>query len=135
MEITMQLAIKILDKTTDGKLYRESSLKLVSSRTTLREILEKRIRQEVDKHNGGDLQVFSGLVQPTETEEKLNGFEMNKPRPVSYEKQLERAIGAFQSTGFFVLLDDRQVEDLDSPITVREDSRVSFVKLVPLVGG
>ena len=60
---------------------------------------------------------------------------MKKPRPVSYEKQLERAIGAFHSTGFFVLLDDRQVEDLDSPITVREDSLVSFVKLVPLVGG
>ena len=131
----MNLAIKLLDKTTDGKLYRETELRLVSNRSTLREILAQRIRQEVDKHNGSDRKLFSGLVQPSDTEEKLNGFKLRKPREVSYEKQLELAIEAFQGNGFFVLLDDRQIEDLDTPVTLREDSRLSFVKLVPLVGG
>ena len=131
----MSLAIQILDKTTDGKLYRESSLELVSSRTTLREVLQQRIRQEVEKHNSSDRELFSGLVQPAETEQKLNGYELRKPRKVSYEKQVEFAIEAFESNGFFVLLDDRQVEDLDTPITVRNDSKFSFIKLVPIVGG
>lgn len=131
----MNLAIKLLDKSTDGKLYRETALELVSSRTSLREILEKRIKQEVDKHNHGNLEVFSGFVQPTDTEAKLNGFKMRKPRRVSYEEQLELAIESFSSNGFFALLDDVQVEDLDSPITLRQDSRVTFIKLVPLVGG
>ncbi len=125
----------LLDKTTDGKLYRETELRLVSNRSTLREILAQRIRQEVDKHNGSDRKLFSGLVQPSDTEEKLNGFKLRKPREVSYEKQLELAIEAFGNNGFFVLLDDRQIEDLDTPVTLREDSRLSFVKLVPLVGG
>ena len=131
----MNLAIKLLDKTTDGKLYRETELRLVSNRSTLREILAQRIRQEVDKHNGSDRKLFSGLVQPSDTEEKLNGFKLRKPREVSYEKQLELAIEAFGNNGFFVLLDDRQIEDLDTPVTLREDSRLSFVKLVPLIGG
>jgi hypothetical protein len=131
----MSVAIMLLDKTTDGKHYQESELRLVSQRTTLREILEKRIRQEVDKYNSGNQHLFFGLIQPTNAENKLNGYELRKPRQVSYEKQLNLAIEAFETAGFFVLLDDRQIEGLDDLITLRDDSRLSFVKLVPLVGG
>jgi hypothetical protein len=34
-----------------------------------------------------------------------------------------------------MLVDDRQVEDLDEEIELRVSTEVSFVKLIPLVGG
>jgi hypothetical protein len=37
--------------------------------------------------------------------------------------------------GFFVLVGDRQAESLDEPFEVKADTEVSFVKLMPLVGG
>ncbi|MGH2705242.1 MAG: hypothetical protein ACRDJ4_09130 [Actinomycetota bacterium] len=42
---------------------------------------------------------------------------------------------AFGHNGFFVLVDGRQMEDVDDPVTFTTDSEVAFVRLVPLVGG
>jgi hypothetical protein len=42
---------------------------------------------------------------------------------------------AFKRNGFVVLVDDRQVTDLDEVLEVSADTEVSFVRLVPLVGG
>jgi hypothetical protein len=37
--------------------------------------------------------------------------------------------------GFFVFVGDRQVDDLDEVLTLAGTDVVSFVRLVPLVGG
>jgi hypothetical protein len=41
----------------------------------------------------------------------------------------------FEKNGFFVLVGDKQAESLDQEFDVKVDTEVSFVKLVPLVGG
>ena len=56
-------------------------------------------------------------------------------RELDADAQCRHAVEAFQSNGFFMLVDDRQVEDLDEEIGVTGQTCVSFVKLVPLVGG
>jgi len=129
------IALTLYDETTDGKMLNKVELRLVSQQTTLREVISQRIKQEVDKYNNQQQKVFQGLVQPTDTETMLNGYRLQKKRMISFEKQLEKAIEAFESNGFFVLLDDKQIEDLDSPLILKEDSHVGFIKLVPLVGG
>jgi hypothetical protein len=50
-------------------------------------------------------------------------------------EQRARAVEAFERSGFFVLVDDRQLERLDDEIVVRPETEVRFVKLLPLVGG
>ena len=66
----------------------------------------------------------------------LNGEKLPQaPRRVDWEAQFARACEAFERNGFFVLVDDRQVEALDDEIELKLDTVVSFVKLVPLVGG
>ena len=77
---------------------------------------------------------FRGLVQPTAAERALNG-ERDKPRRVDPERQFDAAVTAFARNGFVVLVDDRQVEDLDEPIDLRRDTEVTFLRLVALVGG
>ncbi len=46
-----------------------------------------------------------------------------------------KAIKGFQANGFLVLVNDRQLVDLDEEVVLRVDSRVSFLRLVALVGG
>jgi hypothetical protein len=44
-------------------------------------------------------------------------------------------LGAFGRNAFVVLVDDRQVAELDEEVHLRAGTRVTFLKLVPLVGG
>lgn len=129
------LALTLFDETTDGKMLHKVELHLVSERTTLREVISQRIQQEVDEYNNQQQKVFQGLVQPTDTEVILNGYRLQKKRIISFSKQLEKALQAFESNDFFVLLDNKQLEDLNNPFTLDENSHISFIKLVPLVGG
>ena len=48
---------------------------------------------------------------------------------------MARALEAFEANGFFLLVNDRQVESLDQVVPIQETTTVSFVKLVQLVGG
>jgi len=63
----------------------------------------------------------------------LNGV---RTRPVlDAQKQLAKAIAAFKGNGFLVLLDDRQIMDLDEVLHLTAQSKITFLRLVPLVGG
>lgn len=75
------------------------------------------------------------LVQPNDTERTLNGFKFNKPHLVDPITQYEKAIEAFEGNGFIVLVDNYQVQGLDDEIALHPETSVTFLKLVPLVGG
>ena len=60
---------------------------------------------------------------------------LRRPRQVDWERQFEAALESFQRNGFVILVDQRQVEGLDEQIVVAPGTEVSFLKLVPLVGG
>ena len=81
------------------------------------------------------LTVHDGLVEPSDAEKTLNGFKLRKRRKIDWEEQFARALDAFGRNGFFILVGDRQAERLDEELVVSGDTEVSFVKLVPLVGG
>ena len=45
------------------------------------------------------------------------------------------ALEAFRDGLYFVFVDDRQIESLEDPVAVTDDSSMMFVRLVPLAGG
>jgi hypothetical protein len=99
----------------------------------LRELISRRVQQEVERFNRSDVEVFRGLIEPEENERILNGV---RERPVlDGEKQVAKAIAAFQGNGFLVLVDDRQLTDLDQNLRLTAQTKVAFLKLVPLAGG
>ena len=51
------------------------------------------------------------------------------------EAQAKVAVDAFERNGFFVLVDRRQAVSLDDEVDLASASDVTFVKLIPLVGG
>ncbi|MEV4758512.1 hypothetical protein AB0J86_25870 [Micromonospora sp. NPDC049559] len=127
--------VSFVDETTAGERGAAWHLEIFEERLPLREVIRRRVFQEVAEHNakGGD--VFRGLVQPTNTERTLNGFKLQQPRRVDPEEQAARALEAFSRNGFIVLVGDRQVEDLDAVVELTRGVQVTFLKLVPLVGG
>ena len=132
----MSVTLQIRDESTSGQKTDALSLDFLTERITVRELIRERVYQEVKDHNVKRNQtVFRGLVQPHDTERALNGFKLREPRQLDWKKQLDVALESFQRSGFIILIDDRQVESVDEEFTIRPDTTVSFLKLVPLVGG
>jgi hypothetical protein len=102
---------------------------------TVRELIRARIYQEVQDYNLKTPEYFRGLVEPTQAERVLNGYKLKARRKIDWEDQFRKACEAFERNGFFILVGDRQAESLDEEFVVKVDAEVSFVKLVPLVGG
>lgn len=127
--------LNIRDTNTLGKEGPVLVLDFLTEKITVRELIRSRVYQEVKDFNAQQPEFFIGLVQPTETEQTLNGFKLRKPRKISWEEQFDKAVTAFQSNGFIILVNDEQVTELDEEITIAPDTSVTFMKLVPLVGG
>jgi hypothetical protein len=134
----MSTTLTIRDETTfslgsgDDK---EFALDVPAERITVRELIRTRVYQEVRDYNLSRPEYFRGLVQPTGAERTLNGFKVQRGRKLDPEKQFEKAIESFYRNGFLILVNDRQVEDLEEEIEIQPDTTVAFLKLVPLVGG
>jgi hypothetical protein len=131
----MMTKVRVCDQTTAGDTTGEYVFDLLSERISVRELIRSRVYQEVQDYNLKKPERFQGLVQPTVTEASLNGNKSGTPRLIDWHRQFEAALQGFKSNRVLVLVDERQVEDLDEEIVIEPDTQVVFLKLVPLVGG
>ncbi|HWY76300.1 MAG TPA: hypothetical protein VN281_11820 [Verrucomicrobiae bacterium] len=131
----MPATLTIHDETTSGAKTNTFTLDCLTERMTVRELLRERIYQEVEDYNQKEPEYFRGLVEPTNAERVLNGYKLRAKRKIDWQEQFNRSLEAFERNGFFVLVGDQQAESLDQEFDVKVDTEVSFVKLVPLVGG
>ncbi|MEV5978163.1 hypothetical protein [Streptomyces sp. NPDC052114] len=127
--------VTFVDETTSGERGTAWRLEVAEERLALRELVRRRVFQEVAEYNARTPGVFRGLVRPTDAEQTLNGYALRTPRRMDPERQFERAVDAFGRNGFLVLVGERQVEDLDAQVELSPGTEVTFLKLVPLVGG
>jgi hypothetical protein len=131
----MGVAITIKDEFSFGGLISKSVLYLSVNCISVKDLIETRVTEEVQQFNLKPQGAFTGLVQPTETETLLNGQSLSQSKVIDLEKQKLAAITAFKSNGFFLLVNDKQVTELDEIIFLTPDTVVTFLKLVLLVGG
>jgi hypothetical protein len=134
----MQLCVR--DESPTGQSLYELALDFLSERITVRELIRERVHHEVREFNRRQTDsVFHGLVQPTETEQALNGppteSRPKQRRLIDWEAQFARALDGFGKNAYFVIIDDRQAGSLDDEFVIGPMTKVSFVKLVPLIGG
>ena len=127
--------VTVRDETSGGESLRSFELELPDPTVSARELIRARVFEEVQAHNRSRPDRYAGLVQPTDTERDLNGYRFRKRRRLDWQKQVDVALAAFESNGFLLLVDDHQVTSLDEEVRLRPGSQVSFLKLVPLVGG
>jgi hypothetical protein len=127
--------VTFVDETTSGSRSDGWGLEIAEERLPVRELIRRRVFQEVAEYNARTPEVFQGLVQPRDTERVLNGYALRTPRRIDPEEQSARALAAFAGNGFLVLIGDRQVTDPDEELELTLGTEVTFLKLVALVGG
>ena len=67
-------SLTISDETATGKRLNEVTLRFPTRITTVKEIVELRVRHEVEAYNNKRGEYFHGLIQPTASEKTLNGL-------------------------------------------------------------
>lgn len=126
--------LQIRDESAAGLVFYEMQLQFESETVTIKEIIEQRVKDEVAKYNQNSLQDSNGLVTPSIKERVLNKTTI-KNHKVDSDKQTAIALKAFKNNGFFMLVDDYQVDSLDDVVRITKKTVISFIKLTQLVGG
>jgi hypothetical protein len=127
--------LTILDETAAGSILGRLEIEIAQEMLTVRELIARRVHNEVAAYNARQTGTFQGLVQPTESERELNGYRLRPAKLIDAEQQVYRALEAFQQNAFFLLVNDRQAESLEEEVWLGAGATASFVKLTPLVGG
>jgi len=131
----MASTLRISDETTSGQTTNTFALDCPTERFTVRELIRARIYQEVLDYNQREPECFRGLVAPSEAEKTERGYKLWQRRKIDWQQQCERALEAFESKGFLILVGDQQARSLDQVFEVKAHTEVSFIKLAPLVAG
>lgn len=134
-EAAMAAVLTIRDETTGGEAIQETTLEFPSETITVHDLIRERVYQEVQDYNRKREETFRGLIQPTDAEASLNGFKMKTRREIDWKKQFAKAVEAFESGGVIVLVGEKQAESLEETITIERGTEVTFLRLMPLVGG
>ncbi|MBC7808623.1 MAG: hypothetical protein H7145_21020 [Akkermansiaceae bacterium] len=129
-------SLTVRDETVTGTATNERELTFLTEVITVRDLIRERVFAEVREYNAAPPGYFRGLVQPTDAEATLNGYRVRESkRQIDGEAQAKKALAAFEANGFLLLVDDKQVESPGEAVLLTGNTVVSFVKLVPLVGG
>jgi hypothetical protein len=134
----MSITLTISDRSTatlTGQPDQTFTLVCPQQQMTVRELLRLRIWQEVEAYNRQAGEYFHGLVQPGDAERTLNGYRLRQPRPIDPQRQFELAQQAFEQNGFVILVGAQQAESLDQVVDLADTASLTFLKLLPLVGG
>ncbi|MBS1708814.1 MAG: hypothetical protein JSS65_08860 [Armatimonadetes bacterium] len=119
------MKINVFDETTAGGKDAGPVIEFALPKITVRTLIETRIRAEIDEQTG-QMRSLRALVMP---EHSTIG------RKVDVKKQIDTAMRAFEAGSLLVLLPDRQADRLDETLTLEDGDEVSFLRLVPLIGG
>lgn len=131
----MATSVLVEDKVVGNKQASQKyQLQLPSERLTVRELITLYVADQVDRFN--QTPVDRSSRHQSEEERILNPFRPTKhTQRRDCEAECERALAAFGANSIFLLIDGNQVSDLDEVITIKPNTSVSFLRLVPLVGG
>ena len=110
-------------------------LRLATERVSAREIIQRRVEEEVEAFNRNAEPMFRGLVQPAGSDRVGAAFRVPAQRRIDAAEQVRIACEAFERRRFVLLFDERQLETLDETVVLDGDNTVTFLRLVPLVGG
>jgi hypothetical protein len=140
MASTLTISGKVMGKTQP--IFANWQLLLeIENAITLRDLLTRIVRSEVANFEERQqqrrlLKVLSPAQISLGIEQgkvDLGGSDLNQE--VDVDEAIAAALQAFADGLYFVFLDEQQQENLDDVVTLRPNSQLLFLRLVPLVGG
>jgi hypothetical protein len=129
-------SVTVIDETTAGERSQGLTLDFLTETVTVRELIRSRVYQEVTERNARWSLISRQMMQPSPEERALNGEQRGPARKkIDWEQQYERALAVFEGNGFLIFAAGKQLLDLDEEITLGPGAEVTFLRLIPLVGG
>lgn len=125
--------ITVSEKVTGGPARNEFTMDVPVHRLTVRDLIRNCVNYQAELVNSGKNK--SPFFAPAPIEEEINATAENKARKVDGDKQFHIACEAFSSKKVLLLLDGSQETELEKEIVIGPDTRITFLQLVPLVGG
>ena len=134
------LTLSIKEEVFGGGKSANVDLKLSKSTLTLAELIQAKAATEVRKVEAMIQGKLPKVKTPwsSEEERRLNRTAIHERENKHYideEKAGLKALAAFQTNAFFVLIDGEPKGDLQEQLDLTNRSRVQFLRLTPLVGG
>ncbi len=128
------MQVSVLERTFGGDSTDRYLVQLADSRMKVKDLIRACIDDRVAslKVDAADTGGRVFFAQP-ETEALLNG--RRQPKESRIETQYERAYSAFTANQILLLVDEQQYTDLDEEVVIRPQSSITFLRLMPLVGG
>jgi hypothetical protein len=131
----MSITVQIVDQSVGAAPVNQPAMSFPIERITARELVRRRVESEVACFNAEQPEVFTGLIQPESDEVMLNGSRSRPRRVINAERQVEIALDALKRHRIIMIVNGRQVEDIDAPLLLTPISEARFLRLVHLVGG
>jgi len=107
---------------------------------SLKELLEAIIEQEVSKYNSRGIEnmLISFLSEKEILEQstvgKIGFGRLYSDKKADFEKSLEAAHLGFEDGLFRVVVNDREISEIDAPLNISENDVVTFIRLTFLAG-
>jgi hypothetical protein len=101
---------------------------------TVQDLIAHKVRQEVEEFFTHQRSDVSGEYL---TPEELLGVTTSASRGVTGTAldEIARAQQAFTARAYMIVVDNQRVWEPDTLLTLRPDTQVEFIKILPLVGG
>ena len=125
--------IRLLEeKLTVAELIRRTVEEQVRDLVARRKLDAEQTRRALDRqyHSGEEI-----IAKAEHSTAKNPSRRATDPVEKRSAAEVRKALSAFDSRSYYVTVDGRQVERLDDVIELRPDSKVTFIRLMPLVGG
>ena len=131
----MQLTVTtIIFGLPTGQWTSRVRLTLPTGTLTVRQLIAHKVRQEVEECLGRQRSGLSGeYLSP---EELLRvAMPAGGMMPGAVTDEITRAQQAFAARTYMIVADNQRVWDLDASLTLRPETQIEFIKILPLVGG
>ena len=136
----MNIYIKLKSVGKRRPILENSPYNLPEGISTLRQLIETVVRQEVEKYNSrGTENMLVPFLTDTEISEKSTvgkvGFgRLYSDKKANPEKAIETALQGFEDGLFRVVINDFEITDIDDPIRINENDILTFIRLTFLAG-
>jgi lambda repressor-like predicted transcriptional regulator len=125
--------IRLLEeKLTVAELIRRTVEEQVRDLVARRKLDAEQTRRALDRQYHSGEEIIAKAEHSTVKNPSRRATDPVKKRSAA---EVRKALSAFDSRSYYVTVDGRQVERLDDVIELRPDSKVTFIRLMPLVGG
>ena len=131
----MKEMLVIHDEDARGNRIHTSRLVNEEDSLTVEALIRLRVESEVKRFNTQRPLCFFSLVQPEGVDITPRGYRLKEHRDIDSAAQSTIAVAAFEKKSYIINANGRDFQSLDEVIELKDDTEISFIKFMEIIGG